>query len=319
MLGLIVTMVLYFGTANFLNQSTYFLLFFDQSVNGLQVGSPVKFRGVPVGSVKSIKIRTEGQRADSTAIPVIIEINRSRLEKDLGVSSGAFAQESIQDSLDQGLVGQLNLESIITGQLFVEFSFEPEKAAATRKHLEEIGDMHEIPTLNSSLDQITADLAQIIADMEELDLDALNNNINGLLISARKMLDGIDSGGISASVTDAADQITDFIASEEFRGSIATMHGAFAEVRDTAKSFNLTDGPLARTVDTWTVQVTETLDSLDQLTADASSLLKPGSDLRHEFETMLREIGRTARAVRLLSEFLERNPNALLTGRSEEE
>jgi paraquat-inducible protein B len=319
MLGLTVALVMYFGTTNFLNRSTHFILFFDQSVNGLQVGSPVKFRGVPIGSVKTIKIRAKGQRTDSTAIPVIIEINRSRLENELGASSGAFSPESIQDSLDRGLVAQLNLESIITGQLFVELSFEPDKAAVTRTHLEEIGDIYEIPTLSSSLDQITSDLAQIIADFEQLDLDVLADNINGLLVSARKMLDGIDSEGISTSVSSAADEIADFVASREFRESVVTMRGAFEEVRNTAKSFNLSEGPLANTVDTWTEQITETLDSLDQLTADASSLLKPGSDLRYELETMLRELGRSARAVRLLSEFLERNPNALITGRTEDE
>jgi len=319
MLGLIVAMVMYFGSASFLNRSTHFILFFDQSVNGLNVGSAVKFRGVPVGEVKRIMIRAEGQRVDSTAIPVVIEINRSRMEKDLGVSSSAFNPDSIQDSLDRGLVAQLNLESFITGQLFVEFSFEPEKAATTVTHLEIDNGISEVPTLNSSLDQITADLAQIISNFGALDLDELNANINGLLVSATAMLNGIDSGGISRSITVAADQITGFVSSEEFEQSVLTMRGAFEEVRDTAKSFNLSDGPLAHTIETWTVQITETLDSLDALTADASTLLKPGSDLRYEFENMLRQLGRAASAVRLLSEYLERNPNALLTGRSEEE
>ncbi len=319
MLGLIVAMVMYFGTANFLNRSTHFILFFDQSVNGLKVGSAVKFRGVPVGQVKRIMIRSEGQREDSTAIPVIIEINRSRLENDLGVSSTAFDPHSIQDSLDRGLVAQLNLESFITGQLFVEFSFEPEKLEATQTHLDQVNGIYEIPTLNSSLDQITADIAQIISDFGALDLEELNKNINSTLISATKMLKGIDSVAISDSVTGAADEITQFVASEEFKQSVVTIRGAFDEVQNTAKSFNLSDGPLAKTIDTWTAQITETLDSLDKLTADASSILKPDSNVRYEFESMLRELSRAARSVRLLSEYLERNPNALLTGRSEEE
>lgn len=317
MLALIVAMVMYFGTANFLNRSTHFILFFDQSVNGLQVGSAVKFRGVPVGEVQKIMIRAEGQSPDSTAIPVVIRINRSRLEDDLGVSGGAFDPESIQESLDRGLVAQLNLESIITGQLFVEFSFEPDKAAVSRHHLEEVNGIYEIPTLNSSLDQITADVAQIIADFKELDLDELNGNINGLLVSAKKTLDGIDSAEISGSITRAADQIHAFVASEDFNESVAAMRGAFQEVRDTAESFNLTEGPLAKTVDQWTEQIAETLDSLDRLSADASAVLKPGSDVRYEFENMLRELARAAKSVRLLSEYLERNPNAILTGRSE--
>jgi paraquat-inducible protein B len=319
MLALIVGMVMYFGTASFLNRSTYFILFFDQSVNGLTVGSPVKFRGVPVGQVKRIMIRTEGQGADSTAIPVIIEINRSRLENDLGVPAGVFSPESIQDSLDRGLVAQLNLESIITGQLFVEFSFEPEKSKDAHSHLEEVNGIVEVPTLNSSLDQITADVAQIIADIKALDLQELSKNINGLLLSAKAQMDDLNTKAISKSITETADEIKDFVASEEFKESVIAMRGAFEEVRDTAESFNLTDGPLATAIDTWTKQITETLASLDNLTKDASALLKPGSDVRYEFESMLRELGRAARSIRILSEYLERNPNAVLTGRGEDE
>lgn len=319
MLLLIVGMVMYFGTANFLNRSTYFLLFFDQSVNGLNVGSAVKFRGVPVGEVKRIMIRADGQREDSTAIPVIIEINRSRLENDLGVSSTAFAPENIKESIGRGLVAELSLESFITGQLFVEFGMKPDRSGDTTLHLEQENGILEIPTLNSSLDQITADIAQIISDVGALDLEELNQNINAVLVNAATMLEGIDSEGISESVTGAADQVAAFIASEEFKDSLVAVRGAFEEIRDTAGSFNLSDGPLAETIDTWTAQITETLDSLDNLTNDASALLQPDSNVRYEFETMIRELGRAARSIRLLSEYLERNPNALLTGRSEEE
>ncbi|MDQ8193838.1 MlaD family protein [Coraliomargarita sp. SDUM461004] len=318
MLALIVAMVMYFGTANFLNRSTHFILFFDQSVNGLQVGSAVKFRGVPVGEVRRIMIRAEGQHDESTAIPVVIKINQSRLENDLGVSRTAFAPESIHESLERGLVAQLNLESLITGQLFVEFSFEPEKTVSAQTHLAEVNGMVEIPTLNSSLDEITADVAQIIADVKELDLHKLSNNINNLLISATTQLDGLNTSQISSSITETADEIKVFVASEQFSQSVDAMRVAFEQVTATAQSFDLNDGPLSATIQTWTQQITDTLASLDNLTQDANALLQPGSDMRHEFESMLRELGRAARSVRLLSEYLERNPNALLTGRSEQ-
>lgn len=322
MLALIVAMVMYFGSANFLNRSTYFILFFDQSVNGLQVGSPVKFRGVPVGEVTRIMIRAEGQSADSTAIPVIIQVNRSRLENDLGVSSSVFAPEFIERSLARGLIAQLNLESIITGQLFVEFSFEPEKSIIARTHLDpksDHGEICEIPTLNSSLDQITADVAQIIADVKELDLQELSQNINALLVAATTQIEALDTQGISESITGTAEEIQSFVASDEFIRSVLAMREAFEEVRDTAASFNIEQGPLSATIDTWTAQISETLAGLDQLTHDASALIQPGSDVRYEFESTLRELGRAARSIRLLSEYLERNPNALLTGRSEEQ
>jgi paraquat-inducible protein B len=319
MLCLIVVMVMYLGSANFLNRSTYFILFFDQSVNGLTVGSPVKFRGVPVGEVQRIMIRAEGQSPDSTAIPVIIKINRSRLENDLGVVSGVFAPEFIERSLRRGLVAQLNLESFITGQLFVEFSFERDQMQMVKKHLTEVDDMVEIPTLNSSLDQITADVAQIISDLKELDLQELSRNINGLLVSAKTQLDGLNTEEIGRSITAVTGEIQSLVASDEFKQSVVAARSAFEEVRATAKSFNMSDGPLAKTIDDWTAQITKTLDSLDNLSNDASALLQPDSNIRYEFENMLRELGRAARSIRLLSDYLERNPNALLTGRRDGE
>lgn len=318
MLALIVGMVLYFGTTSFLNRSTHFILFFDQSVNGLKIGSTVKFRGVPVGEVKRIMIRAKGQGEDSTAIPVVIRINRSRLEKDLGVSRGAFAPESIQDSIDRGMVGQLNLESIITGQLFVEFSFEPEKTEQVTMHLDEPGEMLEIPTLNSSFDQITGDVAQISADIKELDLEELSDNINALLVSATTEIEGLNTKAMSASIIGTSDEIRGFVRSDALQTSLETVRVAFEQVRDTAASFNLSDGPLAQTIETWTQEITASLRSLDDLSQEARALLKPDSDMRYELENTLRELGRTARSIRLLSEYLERNPNALLTGRSEQ-
>lgn len=315
---LIVGMVLYFGTVSFVNRSAHFILFFDQSINGLNAGSMVKFRGVPVGQVRRVLIRAEGQSEASTAIPVIIEINRSRLERDLGVPSEIFTTTWMEESVERGLVAQLNLESFITGQLFVEISFEPEKIKDTEAHLAVANGMVEIPTLNSSLDQITADVAQIIADIGALDLQMLNANVNRLLVNAADVLEGIDSVGMSRSITGAADEITQLVGSEAFESALLAVRETLETVRATAESYNLSEGPLAETMATWTAQITRTLDGLDTFANDASALLKPGSDARYEFETMLREISRTARSIRLLSEYLERNPNALLTGRSED-
>ncbi|TVP77606.1 MAG: MCE family protein [Puniceicoccaceae bacterium] len=319
MLILIVGMTLFFGTASFLNRSTHFIVFFDQSINGLKAGSLVKFRGVPVGQVRQIMIRAEGQDELSTAIPVIIEINQSRLTRDLGVSSDVFDPEWMQTAISRGLMAQLNLESFITGQLFVELSFEPDKLVDSQLHLTTTDGLIEIPTLNSSLDQIAADVAKIISNVRDLDLQELNENINHLLVSTAATMDGIDSVGISQALIKAADGVTQLFSSEEFKETLLAVRGALDEVRDTAKSFNLAEGPLAETLDTWTAEITQSLDNLNVLTRDASALLKPGSDTRFELENMLREVSRTARSIRLLSEFLERNPNALLTGRSEED
>lgn len=309
---------MYFGSTNLLNRSTHFIVFFDQSVNGLNVGSAVKFRGVPVGQVERILIRAEGQRLDSQAIPVVIEINRSRLEEDLGVSDAAFDPYRIQEQLDLGLVAELNLESFITGQLFVDFSLQPEKSRLIQPHLEAANGMVEVPSLSSSFDEITSDIAQIISDFRQLDLYELSENINAVLVNAAVVLEGIDSEGISRSVTSAADEVAKLMSSEEFQRTLISVRGAFEELRDTAESYNLSDGPMATVVATWTEEITKTLNSFNSLSSDASALLQPDSNVRYEFEKMLRELSRAARSLRVLTDYLERNPNALLTGRKDD-
>ena len=315
---LLVAMVLFFGSAGFLGRNVRFILFFDQSVNGLEVGSPVKFRGVPVGSVERIQIRVEGQDPDSRAIPVVIKINRSRLEEDLGASTSSFQPETIQDSVARGLVAQLAIESLITGQLFVEFSFEPEKTQSFRSHLTEANGMLEIPTLGSPLDQITQDMVELISKVSAVDLGRLSENVNVALENLALVLQGVDSQGISESVMYAANQVTALVDSDEFEQSLAAMRGAFIEIESAAKGFNLDSGTLGATLHSWTTRFEQSLDKLDGLTSQTTEMVEPDSSLRYELESALRELSRAAQSARQFTDYLERNPNALLTGRADQ-
>lgn len=319
---LMIGMVTFFGSSSFLSENTRFILFFDQSVNGLNEGSPVKFRGVPVGTVERIMIRADGQHQGSTAIPVVIKIDRTRLQNDLGVVDKAFDPASIQESIDKGLVAELSLESFITGQLFVEFSFNPERIPGLQWHLVEESDMMEIPTLSSSLDQITDDVASIIADINDLDIERLNENINTVLENTAKVLAGIDSEEVSRSVTAAADSVsaatdslTTFIKSKEFSETLGSAKLAMEEITRTVESFNLEEGPLASKLDNWTSSLTTTLDELQALTSKTGDMMAPDGSLRYELESMMRELSRAARSIRALADYLEENPNSILTGR----
>ncbi len=312
-----ICLILFFGSASIFRNTSQFILFFDQSVNGLQVGSPVKFRGVPVGSVERILIRAEGQKRNSTAIPVIITLDYSRLEKNLGGVQDIFAPTSFDDCVGHGLVAQLNLESVITGQLFVEFTVEPDKAQGLKPHLKKNDGLVEIPTLASYLDQVTTDLVQLVSSVNAIDLPRLNQNVNRVLENMAVVLEGVDSKGISDSVKAAAGNLNSFIESGELTVTLQEIRTAVAAIRATVKTYDLEEGPMAETVRVWTNQFTKTLAQLDQLLEATTKTMGPDSNLRYELENSLRELGRASRSIRQLAEYLERNPNALLTGRPE--
>ena len=125
--ALVVIAILVFGSGRLFRQTRNFVLYFDNSVNGLRVGAPVKLKGVEIGSVKDIRILV-GQGTASDKIPVVIEIDLKKLTR----RGAAVAAETTVDPeamqkviVDRGLRGQLDMESLVTGLLYVALDFFP--------------------------------------------------------------------------------------------------------------------------------------------------------------------------------------------------
>ena len=70
--------VIVFGSGMFFTPKYEFILFFENSVNGLQVGAPVLFRGVPIGQVTGISIDADAGDLHFY-IPVVVEIEGGKV------------------------------------------------------------------------------------------------------------------------------------------------------------------------------------------------------------------------------------------------
>ena len=309
-----IMLILFFGSAKLFSHSTRYILFFEHSVNGLDVGSPVKYKGVPVGVVERILIRVEGQSKGFTSIPVIVRIDQSRLTNRLGTSVEVFDPAFINEMIENGLVAELNVESFITGQLFVEFSFQPGQTENFTNHRDGDYGMVEIPTLGSSFCEITEDIGSLISIFTEIDFNETVQTTNEVLKNLVLVLQGLDTEELSRSITGVADQITSLLESGELEATLASMRSTLVRIEKTLSTYDLEEGQLAETV----VLLNQTLDGFNHLVAEANELIAPESDLRYEMQSSLRELSRAARSLRTFVNYLERNPNALLTGRPEE-
>lgn len=312
-IALLVGLVIYFGSTRLFTEQSRFVMFFDQSVNGLNIGSLVKFRGVPVGAVEQILIRAEGQSEASSSIPVVIRVDASRLTKDLGLPDGILSGDNVEKSIERGLIARLNLESFVTGQLFIDFSIEPDKSEVRVRPLKEVEGMLVIPTVGSSLDEITSDVAKIISDVSAADIQQLVQNVNQLLVTTNTFIGGIDSEAISRSVTEAADKFTELLASKDFQETMTSARAALDQLTVTLESYQLDSGPMAESLQ----QLNQTLKGVDALAVNSQALIEPNSVFMSEMMATLREIARTAQSLRTLTDYLERNPDALLKGRAE--
>ena len=95
-----VTGLLLFSSSKLFTKTLDCVIYFDQSLNGLNVGAPVKIRGVTIGSVKRVMVRFN-QATNDYAMPVIIELEEKLINERLGEPLTAFTGTSLEERVKQ--------------------------------------------------------------------------------------------------------------------------------------------------------------------------------------------------------------------------
>ncbi|WP_443256013.1 intermembrane transport protein PqiB [Xenorhabdus sp. IM139775] len=134
-------------------EHTEILLFFSDSVRGLQPGAPVEFRGIRVGTVAKVPFYIEGikQRIDSDfRIPVLIHIEPGRFVKELG--NGLNTDKELKETIARGLRATLKSGNLLTGALFIDLDFFPHEKAWEGSY--DIAGYKTLPTVSGGLAQI---------------------------------------------------------------------------------------------------------------------------------------------------------------------
>lgn len=333
--------LLFFGPGGFLSETRKYILHFDSSVKGLNVGSPVRFRGVKIGQVKDINVRISPSNYEFH-IPVTIEIQPSRIQAD-GTSAGFFdalkttvkGEDPIRTLVDNGLRGQLMMDSLVTGQLFINFDMLPETPITLTGYP---GEYPELPTTSSSLEELTKafeDLPlkeltdKVIATMDGIEklvnspnlhdalykFDQATTQLNTLLkqlnTEAPPILTALRETAENAKATvqhidDRVDPLADNI-DETMTAARTLIADINHKVEPLADQFNKS----MVSFDDASKSTTATMNKVANLTGEDSQILA-------QISTTLLELKRTARSIRILTEELERDPQILLRGRGHE-
>ena len=125
--------------------------YFDGSLEGLDIGAPVTFNGVRIGSVTDVKVVIDADGA-SIRTPVFFDIDARRLH---GVAGGTIRFEQDAGELDRliahGLRARLELQSLVTGQLVVALNFYPNTPARLRGVSKRYGDVLAVDKVDLSI------------------------------------------------------------------------------------------------------------------------------------------------------------------------
>src|SRR5688500_3099313 len=98
------------ATASWFEDESVVISYFEESVNGLDVGAPVKFQGVPVGRVTDLLIQIDLN--DKTfQVPVHYDVDLTRLTSATGTFVDLEDEEVLGQQIRDGLRAQLQMES----------------------------------------------------------------------------------------------------------------------------------------------------------------------------------------------------------------
>lgn len=335
---LVIVGIITFGGGQYFKETKRFVLFFEGSMQGLNKGAPVAFKGVRVGSVIEVKVLLDS-RDLSPYIPVFIEIEPDRLTEMRSVRLSKFAEEhqglTLVDFLvEKGLRAQLDMQSLVTGQLFVNLDFFPNKPA--RFVNIETG-YAEIPTVPSSLEVISK-------TVEKLPISELASKANKVLRGIERWVNSPEMEDIMVSLSQTmkeargtmehVNERTGPILSkleatlDEAHGLLhdvrANINPLVADIRDLAKGaremvhdVNGHAGKVAESLGTVLKTAESAMQKADTTLGGLEGMVSEESGLRHELYSALKELSAAARSIRSLADYLERHPEALLHGKGE--
>jgi paraquat-inducible protein B len=122
---LLVAAIVLLGSGRYFKETHRYVAFFEGSVKGLAVGAPVMFRGVRIGKVEDFAVYYKD--ADMAfQIPVLLTLYPEKVIG-IGIEQTEEEEQKIwQEMLDAGFRAELQMQSIVTGQLSVELDFHPD-------------------------------------------------------------------------------------------------------------------------------------------------------------------------------------------------
>jgi paraquat-inducible protein B len=328
--------VVLFGSGKWFRDTAACVMYFDGDVQGLNVGAPVKFRGVKIGEVTSISTLLDRETLE-VRIPVYVDL--VDLDEQLyGRAAHGESGNPIKALVDRGLRAQLQSESLVTGQQFVQLDFYPDAPAVTGPLFDEASGRHQIPTLPTVLQKAQTTLRQVLEKLEKLPLEKMLEALQGALVGADKLLSSPDLLRAAQEFTRTLEDIRRVVnqTGEKLEPLIANADSALVGIDRVARELQPLVASAAATVETIDqfaqqdaarlvgefeqvarearaalVQTRHTLSSLEQITL-------PTSATGHQLRETLTELAAAARAVRDLADALEQQPNAVFVGKHRE-
>jgi paraquat-inducible protein B len=301
-----------FGGTNVFSKPTRFLVYFDESVSGLDPGASVKLSGVRVGRVAVINVRFDQARKESH-VQVTCEVDRNILTDSAGQQIDLTSPAELQNLIDRGLRARLSLTGI-TGLLFVELKFEDARVyPANPRYMTEQYPV--VPAITSPISEVQQSIVEIVANIKKVDFADLSKQLKTLLATTNRKVDDLDVKDLSGRIARAADAVQALASSPEAKQTFAKLNAAIDQAKATLAKLDTQVGSSAeefrRTLD----EAQAALKSLTSAADTTRRFVQSQGQLGDEVTQAMQQVADAAASLERLADALDRDPSSLIVGK----
>ena len=295
------------GPVSLFHPVGHFIFYLPNSSQEVGEGSAVSLDGVQVGEVERIRVYYDAGKHESF-VGVICRINKDVLTDVQGHFIRLTDQRTLNKLVSEGLFARVQTTGLV-GAKYVELGFDPPVAPVAMTGLPR-SSYPVVPTVPSAMSQLTGNITGILSDIHRIDFESIVKQINGVLLSVQGQVGELETNRLTDHISDAAQSLGQFVNS-------SNLHDAVARIQDAAANFQTLVTNLNVQVQPATANLNATLVSARQSVQALQDFLTLRNQLGEQTQDLLEQLNQTARAIEQLSDFLQKHPNALITGRAQ--
>jgi phospholipid/cholesterol/gamma-HCH transport system substrate-binding protein len=303
-IGLALVAIIWLGTTRYLAKGRYYVTYFNESVQGLDKDSPVKYRGVPIGRVVEISVAP-----DSKLIKVVLKIESGQ-------------------TLGPDMVAQLRVVGI-TGAMFVELDQKKPGEPDRSPKLTFPSEYPIVASQPSEIAELLRGVDEIINNIKSLDMAGISDRVKGNLDKIEMAIADMNVKSLSKRAESSLDNFNRILDNQKWDRILASADSSAQSLNELLARANTTveraDKVLAQ-VEGITVEsrdkITAALDDFKRAMGNANLVLEKGivllnnSDstlfsLRQHLLVTAQNMERTSENLNRLSDLLAAQPSQL--------
>lgn len=261
--------------------------YLETSINGLAEGAPVQLLGATIGQVDEIRFVNHPKKPGAWLVRVSFDIQPERIPAIPGTTP--MTLQMLQQRPPHVVLDSTN---ILLSQKVLTLDFSDARTKLTSADVWMEGELLVLPGEGGGMDNVSVALGHIAGKLEKIPFDDIGKNLNETLASVSNTVGG-----------------------QDMQNAIKKLSATMEDVRKLVANADKNLGPTLE-------RLPQIADQLQQAIAGANTALGGGagygadSDFQRNIQRLMTQVSEAARSFRLLADFLDRHPEALLRGRN---